>query len=346
MLGLLRLEVTFRRMVAMSRLLLIVFFLSAVSTEAAEVVDSIVAVVNGRKITRSEIEKEAQPGVDTLLSKYRGEVPLSEAKGLLNQVLTSKIEEILLMDEAEAVLGEEQKRKISRAVDSEMERLVREAGSRTALQEKLSEEGISLDEKRRRLETERRIQALLDSKIRKWIIISPREVRRYYDDHVEDYHVPERVNFRQIVVKFSEYLNDEEALASAQRLRKKLLAGADFAMLARKRSRGPNASEGGLWKDVGRGMLLPEVEEVVFSISLGEISPIVRTPLGYHIIRVESREAERQIPFEEVQESIRRKLTEEIFKERLQKYLNELRSRSEIVILLKSPSAVPTGVNP
>ena len=314
--------------------MLSLLFLAAAAL-ATDVVDSVVATVNGKKITRGEITKDLQPQIEALLSENKGAVPLEKVEKMVYEAVIERIEEMLLIEEAEAALTEDEKSEISKEVGRQIEELLRQAGSQTALRKKLELEGKTVEERREQIRKEEMLRTLLKDKVEHYVIVSPREIREYYEAHARDYHTPERATFRQILLKFSDYTSGEEARASAERLRSQLLAGADFASIAKERSRDPHASEGGLWENVGRGTLLPELEEIIFSQAAGEISPPTRSPLGYHLLQVVSREEARTIPFAEVQDSIRKTLREKAFRERLAVYLENLKARAHVTVNLR-----------
>jgi peptidyl-prolyl cis-trans isomerase C len=128
--------------------------------------------------------------------------------------------------------------------------------------------------------------------------LDPADVQKYYDSHKSDF---ERVKARHILIRAQgspiavrpgqKDLPDAEALAKAQEIRKKIEAGADFAELARQESddtsSGQNGGDLGLF---GHNQMVPPFEEAAFNMKAGELSQPVKTPFGYHIIKVEARE--------------------------------------------------------
>ncbi|MDQ6663770.1 MAG: peptidylprolyl isomerase [Acidobacteriota bacterium] len=157
--------------------------------------------------------------------------------------------------------------------------------------------------------------------------------RKYYDDHKSEY---EQVKARHILVRAKgspspasaggKELTDEEALAKAQDLRKKLVAGADFAELAKTQSddtgSGANGGDLGLFK---HGQMVPPFEQAAFSLPIGQISEPVKTPFGYHIIKVEQKESKT---FDEVRPEIEKKLRPELAKTEVE----DLRKNANVII--------------
>src|SRR5581483_9440763 len=138
------------------------------------------------------------------------------------------------------------------------------------------------------------------------------ELRKYYDDHKADF---EQVHARHILVRTKgspvpldpgqKELTDEEALAKANDLRKKILAGADFAELASTESDDTSKKAGGDLNFFKRGQLVPPFEQAAFALKVGDVSEPVKTPFGYHIIKVEEK---REQSFEDAKPDIQKRL--------------------------------------
>lgn len=157
--------------------------------------------------------------------------------------------------------------------------------------------------------------------------------RKYYDEHKSEY---EQVKARHILIRVKgspspagagkKELTDEEALAKAQEVRKKLAGGADFAEVAKAESddtgSGANGGDLGFFK---HGQMVPPFEQAAFSLPIGQLSEPVKTPFGYHIIKVEQKESK---PFEEVHAEIEAKLRPEIAK----KQVEDLRTKAAVTL--------------
>lgn len=154
--------------------------------------------------------------------------------------------------------------------------------------------------------------------------VTEEEIKKYYEEHKEEFFLPERIRVRHIVVPTYE---------EARALRERILKGEDFAELARKYSISPSAKWGGDLGYIQRGQVGKEFEKAAFSLRHpGEISDIVKTTFGYHIIRLEDRKPPRQLPLEEVRDEIREKLKERKRQKALEEYLKEAKGRYRISI--------------
>ena len=155
------------------------------------------------------------------------------------------------------------------------------------------------------------------------------DLHRFYDAHKGEY---EQVHARHILIHTKplsagqKEQTDAEALAKAQELRKKIVDGADFAAVASQESDDTGSkAKGG---DVGtfkRGQMVPQFEQAAFTLKIGELSEPVKTQYGYHLIKVESREAKT---FEEAKPELEKRVTPEI----AQKVITELEKQTSVTL--------------
>jgi peptidyl-prolyl cis-trans isomerase C len=147
----------------------------------------------------------------------------------------------------------------------------------------------------------------------------------YFDQHKADFeqakasHVLIRFKGSRVPLKPNQKdLTEEEALAKAQDIRKQLLAGGDFAAIAKAESddTASAANGGSLGAASGRGKFVPQFDQAVFSLPVGQISEPVKTPYGYHIIRVDERSTKS---FEDSRAEVEKKIRPELTREAMDK---------------------------
>jgi len=163
------------------------------------------------------------------------------------------------------------------------------------------------------------------------ISVSPEEVRRYYEAHREEWHVGEQIKLRQIVVG-----TEEKAAA----IRLSLLKGADFLETARIHSQQVHIDDEG-----GLGYLsrteVPLEFDPLFQAEVGSISEVIKTPFGYHLVKVEDHRTARLLSFEETQEQIKKALLngekEQAFSHWMEKRRQETEVRINEALLKKIP---------
>ena len=159
------------------------------------------------------------------------------------------------------------------------------------------------------------------------------DVRKYFEAHQSEFeqvharHILVRVQGSAAAVKPGEKdLTDAEALAKAQDLRKRLLAGEDFAQLAQKESDDTgSAAKGGDLGFFHRGQMVPSFEQAAFALKPGDLSEPVKSPFGYHLIKVEAKESRS---FEDVRPELERRMRPE----QAQRAVQELEKKSQPVL--------------
>ena len=187
--------------------------------------------------------------------------------------------------------------------------------SQEAEKRKLDQEGKVRDElafQRQNLLAQAMFLALQQS-----ATVDDAAVQKYYNEHKVDYEV---LKARHILIRAKgapmqaipgkPELTDEEALAKAQAIRKRLVGGEDFAAVAKSESDDAGSgAQGGDLGDFRKGMMVPPFEEAAFAAKVNEITEPVKTPFGYHLIKVESHVTKS---LAEVRPEIEKKLRPEI----------------------------------
>jgi peptidyl-prolyl cis-trans isomerase D len=175
------------------------------------------------------------------------------------------------------------------------------------------------------------------AKMEQSMVIPDAELRAVYAGSMDNFRMPERVKARHILIKTQGKSDAEkkQALAKAQDLLKQLKAGADFTQLAQKNSEdSSNAPKGG---DLGwfvRGQMVPEFDKAAFALKSGDMSDIVNTEFGYHIIKVDEKENARVKPFEEVKAQLAAEVKKQRITEKMQTTADQVHDA-----LAKSPGS-------
>src|SRR5438132_383315 len=143
--------------------------------------------------------------------------------------------------------------------------------------------------------------------------ITPQELQAYYNQHLDDYRVPEQVKVSHILIKTPlagahgkiDSKGVEEAKKKAQDILNQLKAGAKFEDLAKKYSEDPGSGkQGGSLGWMGRGRTVPEFEKTAFSLPKGQLSGLVQSSYGYHIIRIDDKQQAHVKPLAEDKDQI------------------------------------------
>ncbi len=157
--------------------------------------------------------------------------------------------------------------------------------------------------------------------------VSEAEIKKYYKEHQKDFFHPEIRRISHIVIRVKNKSDKkawEEAKKKILEIKKKLDKGASFSAMAKKYSEGPSASKGGDIGWIKRGDTIKAFQKVAFSLKKGEVSGPVKTPFGYHLIKVEDIKKAGEQPLKEVKNKIKEILAREKANEKIEEYLDKV----------------------
>ncbi|MBD3309859.1 hypothetical protein GF351_01425 [Candidatus Woesearchaeota archaeon] len=274
----------------------------------------VIAVVNGEQVSAERLEKQYKLGVE---EQYR---EMITKEMFLN---TSLIPQMLLLQEAEAQgisLTDEELSQIDALIDQTVQGM---GMTSTDLEESLSQEGLALEDLEEAYRNRLIIAKLFNETVLKDVEVTQSDIENYYDENMEQFNASEQVQASHILVE-----SEEEALEVIDLLEQ----GEDFAYLATEYSICPSKEDGGNLGLFSRGQMMAEFEDAAFALEPGEISGVVKTQYGYHVIKVASKEPARQVPLDEVEDDIRDMLLLSKQQAAAELYLDQLRSRAEITI--------------
>lgn len=221
-------------------------------------------------------------------------------------------------------------------VDEQLEKMKSGFDSEMAFQFKIKEGGFTEETYREDIRQQRSARRMVSEGMLPTIEISDAEIRTFYTANLDKMTMPEQVRARHILAAFK--TKDEEARTLAQEkiteLQKALEAGGNFAALALEHSDGPSATKGGDLGYFGRGQMVPPFEEAAFSLQPGEISNVVETQFGFHIIKVEDRRGGETVPVEEAADKIRAHLTQQRLQSEVETLVTTLRNEGDVEIFL------------
>ncbi len=299
-----------------------------------EVVDRIVALVNGEIITLSELDQMGKTYYDQVRKDSTAGDREEKMKKAREEVLGHLIESRLLEEEMK-------KRKIEvpdRDVDATIQDVLKSSNlTENDMKKALAREGMTYSTYRQKVRDELGKMRLVSREIKSKIVIEDEVLREYYKKNQQKFTDPLEVKLQQIFFPVPEHASQEETAAvekEARPILERARKGEDFAELARKFSKGPEAGEGGLLGYFKHQELMPELEEAGFKLRPGEVSDLVRSPAGFHILRVLERKGGEPRPFAEVQFKIREELSEAEAQRKFDQWMKELKSKAYIEIRL------------
>jgi peptidyl-prolyl cis-trans isomerase SurA len=262
---------------------------------AAELIDGIAAVVNNEIITIGEVREAMAPDTEQLRQRYSGQSLQTQIKEHFIQILQSLIDIRLQLERA---------RKLNLQVSDEDVTFHVEALKKQnqitdeQLRQMLHSRGLTLETYRQQVREGLLITKVVNAEVRSRLIVLDTELQESYQKRLQRYSVPGALTVSHML----------------------------FLV-------GPSAERGGLLGTFQPGELLPGFEEAVVALQPGEISDIVRTRVGLHIIRLDARQASTNKPFEEIREELKAELLQAKTESKYREWLEVLRQGAYVKVL-------------
>lgn len=297
---------------------------------SAVLLDRIVAIVNNDIITWSElrgtIEMEARMVLDGLEGEAREKKIQEIRKTFLNTLIDIKLQ---IQEAQKAGLSVGSAETESAIADIKKKYNLTE----DAFIESLRAEGLDIDGYREKLSEQILISKVVRQEVSENIFISDSEVKEYYEAHKEHYLRKERVKIRQIFfTRREDDILKSEIETRAEEVSRRIQDGESFERLAREVSEDASREYGGDLGYISRGSVLKEVEEMAFSLDIGEVSRPFWSSSGLHIVKLEDRVESSNT--EEAKQKIKGILFEEVFQSKFEDWVKALREKAYIKILL------------
>jgi len=313
----------------MKRLVLAVLLCAA--SARAELKERIAAIVNGQPILLSDVEERVGPELARVMHQSPGAQRDKDRNELLKRGLQELVDEKLIETEASSLGLTVSEEELQRA----LEQLARQQNLDVAdFRQALEQQGIPWDAARDAVRRQTLMAEVLRFKV-KARKVSDEEVQAAYATELQNAQY--EVRARHIFIATPQNATQAQvaaALARAERALQRVKSGETFALVAREMSEGPTAKQGGDLGYFRRGLMLPAIEQAAFSLKPGEVSQIVKTSSGFHIVMAEDRRPIPPKPLAEVKEEIRNRLANDsVFKER-ENYLATLRKTAQIDVKL------------
>lgn len=334
------------RIHCLAALLAAIFFPATLSAQdpptKARVVEEIIARVNNQIITLSDYEK-AQASLKQEVAQDCQNCPEDKLEPLFEDrkknLLRDMIDQALLTEHAKD-LGLSVNADVVRQEDQ-----IRQQNNLPSiddLKKAVEAQGLSWEDFEANLRNKLLTQEVIRKEIGSRISIGSDELKKYYEEHKDQFVRPEEVILAEIRLSTEGKSPDEVGALrkKAADLLARIKNGDDFAELAKRNSDGPTAKEGGELGEFQRDQLSPEIRDAVFSLKKGEITGVVETKGGFEILKVlEHYEAGLQ-PMQKVEGEIMNRIFMSRMDPVLRDYLSELREESYVLV---KPGYVDTG---
>ncbi len=308
---------------------LLALALPAASLAASPAADEVAARVDGVVISRESVRE-----VVTALANNQEKPPDDKQ---VEQITRAALDSLIAF---ELLYQESERRgvKISAAdVDAAIARNRARFRSAQAYDAALARRGMSAEDLRRDTRKTLAVNRLLEQTVWQDIQIKPAEIQRFYDENREQFKHPAEIRASHILIRVSagaSAAQKEKAKKEAEVLLQQLKQGADFAALARQHSQDPaTAKSGGDLGFFSRDTMEASFEKAAFALKPGELSGVVQTPYGFHIIKVTAQRDAGYSPPAEVKGEITAVLRDEAKRSKQDQLVAELRKKAKVEIL-------------
>ena len=300
------------------------------SVQAANnLIDRIVAVVNGEIITMAELEKNISVMMPEAANKPKG-------PDIYRQGLMQMVEKKLIEQEAKKLKVEVNDRDVDRAVEQMLQ------GNKISLKDltaALTEQGMTIEEYRDFLRAELIRSQVVGQQVQAKVSITDEDMIAYYEKNLKPEEKPgARVRLQQILLAVPPNGSEEDAARlekTLQDIREKILGGENFGRMAAMYSQGPAAKTGGDLGYFHKGEMMPEIETAAFSIEEGAVSPVIKTQAGFHLIKVlDKSESEQDRSWKDRQNEISNALYNREFERIYKEWMEGLQKKSYIELNL------------
>jgi parvulin-like peptidyl-prolyl isomerase len=302
----------------------------------AEVVDRIIAVVNDDVITLYELNAAFEPYEKNIENSYKGNDKDKVIKQARETLFQRMVDNILIEQEAK-------KSGISVTVKDEdvnnvlQDILTKQKMSMPDFLKNIAAEGKSIESVKKEIRSQIVRMRLLRREVKDKIMVSDAEIGEYYDKHRQEYEGKESVRMKQLFLSLPPGADQTVKMKiknNALQLREQIMKGESFDLLAAKYSQGPAAALGGDVGFIEKGTIIPEVEAVAFSLPVDQISEVIESSLGFHIIKVVDKKGAGLKPITMVREEIKAKIEDEKLDKKFDEWISSVRAKSHLEVRL------------
>jgi peptidyl-prolyl cis-trans isomerase SurA len=315
----------------------LVFLLSAPAS-AAEYVDRVVAVVNNEVITLSEVEKEGR----NLFDRIRAQAPADEIQMALDKgrqdVLNSLIDKMIVRQKAVELSITVDEAEIDSAIE---QILARNNATLQDFRKELAMMNILEEDYRNNLRDQILQSKLIGNQVRSRIVVIEDDIKEFYLKEYTEEKGESGYNILQMGFSWqkekSGFGTKEEALAKAEEIRARVVAGESFTELAKSYSNLPSANDGGNIGFIKKEEMAAYMRETVMAMHPGEISPIVETDYAFQffkLLAVRDGDLIIKAPYESVKDEIRDMLYRQKMQEQYAEWVKSLREQAYIEVIL------------
>jgi len=288
----------------------------------------VLAKVNGQEVKKADFDRLIKD-----MELGQGPIPPDRR----DEVLRSTLDQLITY----TLLTQEVKTRNVTATDTEVEERLKQMQQQfpneEAFKKALAERNMTLD----RLRTDTRDNLLISKMMQDAVATTPgasdAEAKEFYEKNPDKFKQTEQVRASHILIRVDEGASPAEkqkARARAEAILKRAKAGEDFAKLAKENSADGSAAQGGDLNYFNKGQMVPAFDEAAFKLKPGEISDVVTTQFGLHIIKVTDHKDPSTVPLDQVSEKVKQFLSGQKKQAKADEFITTLKQKSKIEVLI------------
>ena len=272
-------------------------------------------------------------------SASRGQQPPPDEKRL--EVEKKLLDRLIVVEVLKRKASDEDKKKGQAAADKLLADFLKQAGSIEGFRRQVQAMGMTPESFTAQFTERAIVEEVVNREVRDKVPITPQQVQKYYDENPKRFEQPETVRAAHILLTTRD-LNSNQELpedkqkaqrSMAEALVKRARSGEDFGKLAKEFSQDPGSKERGGEYVFARGQMALEFETAAFNLRPGQISDVVSTKFGYHIIKTLELNPAKKLDFEKVKDRIRDALQQEEADKQMPAYLEKVKKEAGVEIL-------------
>lgn len=293
------------------------------------VLPDVIADCNGDKIPKAEFEN----AVRAVEQRAGGSVPPEKRNEIYRGVLDDLVAYRLLKQEVVARQMTVAETDIDARIAAFKQQIGGEANFRTALQAQQMTEAKLREDAR----TDLLVNKFLEQEVNQKVLVKPSDIATFYEKNPDRFQQAESVRVAHILVAVPQTANEAARTAARARAEAALKAakgGQDFAQLARRYSNDSSAQRGGDLGFVPKGQMVPAFEAAAFALQPGQVSDLVETQFGYHVIKAIEKRPARLVPFVEAAAQIEQFLEQQQRQEKGKALVDQLKAKGKVQIFI------------
>ncbi|MBU2538775.1 MAG: peptidylprolyl isomerase [Proteobacteria bacterium] len=308
-----------------------VVFATSVWSKSEKKAEEVAVLVNGQPIAATAVEGE----IKGILGRFQeqGRKPSDTEMTSLRESVLEKMIKLELLSQESKKAGVSVS---ATDIENELKGYKKGFADDKSFAKALGEAGITEAELRKQIGKNLTIQKFIDTKFKGKAQVTEQEAKDFYNNNQDKFAQPEMAHARHILITAKETeskADKDRKRAKLVQIKKQLKDGADFAELAKQFSDCPSKERGGDLGFFPRGQMVKPFEQAVFKMMPGDVSDVVETEFGYHLIKLEEKKPAKTVSFDEAKAKITAYLTQEKVTNNIEAFLAETKAKATIKIL-------------